>query len=408
MRAEHQAKRLRVLERKSYVCPPDGSEACDGEGVGLGCAPGSRARPLHSSREGLEAGHRDRGEQRRLVTEVPIGRVRRNADQPGGLSQAEAFRAALAHETGSHLDQGVAQIAVMVAAAGGTHAASVDDVNIGRKVDGVNIEASACRSAVGLSLLISAMASACVPANERTQHRVAELRVDTIRLEYANAHLVRVGAHAFLVDSGSRETTERLASELSAAGVEPASLEAVIVTHGHADHAGGAAYLQSLGVPIIAGRGDREMLLRGSNDELCPTDDTARGRLASDGAARFDGLEADVWIEQATPLAPHVGIEGEISPVAGHTPGSLVVTVGNALFVGDLVRGEILSDGADVHFYMCDLVDNRRDLQALLHRTPHASRWFVGHFGPLRPDHVRDLLRERWGELAPSARRRLE
>lgn len=244
----------------------------------------------------------------------------------------------------------------------------------------------------------------CVPSNERTTHRVDQLRVDTIRLEYANAHLVRMGESAFLVDSGSRHTTDRLDAELRAAGVEPRTLRAVILTHGHADHAGGAAHLRALGVPVIAGGGDRAMLAHGHNDALCPTDDTARDRVGEDQAARFDAVEADTWIEQPTPLAPLVGIEGEVRPLPGHTPGSLVVTVGRAAFVGDLVRGEILSSGADVHFYMCDLADNRRDLSALLDElAPSARSIFVGHFGPITPDHVRDLLAEDWGRATPGA-----
>jgi len=241
-------------------------------------------------------------------------------------------------------------------------------------------------------------ASGCVPANERTVHRVETLRVDTIRLEYANAHLVRWGGEAFLVDSGSTGTVTQLDAALREAGVEPASLRAVIVTHGHADHAGGAAHLRGLGVPVVAGAGDRAALATGHNDTLCPTDGGARDRLAQDQSARFDGLEADVWIDAPTPLAPLVGVQGWIHPLPGHTPGSLVVTAAGAAFVGDLFRGEILSEGADVHFYNCDLVDNRRDIEALLADVaPHAAQIFVGHFGPVHRAHLQDLLREPWG-----------
>ncbi len=250
------------------------------------------------------------------------------------------------------------------------------------------------------ALLPAALAAStgCVPANERTVHRLGAIRVDTIRLEYANAHLVRAGDRAFLVDSGSRETADALLAELRAAGVEPASLRAVILTHGHADHAGGAARLAALGVPVVAGRGDRAQLARGQNDPLCPTDDTARDRLAVDQAARFDPVEADHWIDAPTPLAPLVGVEGEIVPLPGHTAGSLVVRVGDAALVGDLFRGEILSAGADVHFYMCDLADNRRDLERLLSEVaPSARTLFVGHFGPVTPAQLRDLLAEPWG-----------
>ena len=61
-------------------------------------------------------------------------------------------------------------------------------------------------------------------------------------------------------------------------------------------------------------------------------------------------------------------IPGAIVPLPGHTPGSLVVTIAGAAFVGDLFRGGIVGSPAEVHFYMCDLDDNHRDVRTLLDR----------------------------------------
>jgi glyoxylase-like metal-dependent hydrolase (beta-lactamase superfamily II) len=78
------------------------------------------------------------------------------------------------------------------------------------------------------------------------------------------------------------------------------------------------------------------------------------------------------------------GLEGRVIALPGHTRGSLVVTVGDAVFVGDLFRGSLLGSGAETHFYMCDVEGNRRDVARLLHEiAPHGQTFFVGHFGPV-------------------------
>jgi phosphoribosyl 1,2-cyclic phosphodiesterase len=69
-----------------------------------------------------------------------------------------------------------------------------------------------------------------------------------------NATLVEAGATRILIDAGlgPRALTERLLS----AGVDPASLAAVFLSHEHGDHARGAAALSAKwGVPLAGTRG---------------------------------------------------------------------------------------------------------------------------------------------------------
>jgi hypothetical protein len=49
--------------------------------------------------------------------------------------------------------------------------------------------------------------------------------------------------------------------------------------------------------------------------------------------------------------------------------------------VGDLFRGAVVGSSAEIHFFMRDLEDNRRDIQALLERARAAATFFTGHFG---------------------------
>lgn len=223
----------------------------------------------------------------------------------------------------------------------------------------------------------------------------SQLEVLTLRESYNNAHVIRVGQATILVDAWLEADGEVLEARLREEGVDPAKLKAVIITHGHADHAGGARRLhERYGVPIIAGKGDAPMLAAGRNDKLCPTDSTGRDQLDEHQHARYKPVEAQVWIESTVELGPLTGIEGKIVPVAGHTPGSIVVAVQDALFVGDLLRGDIVGSGASPHFYMCDLADNRADIRQLLAEYPSARRLYVGHFGPVEREEAEALVEE--------------
>ncbi|MCX9077122.1 MAG: MBL fold metallo-hydrolase, partial [Candidatus Methanoperedens sp.] len=59
-----------------------------------------------------------------------------------------------------------------------------------------------------------------------------------------NALLVDTGAHRVLIDTGNgvgtAPTVGKLLDNLQAAGFQPEDIDTVILTHGHADHAGGA------------------------------------------------------------------------------------------------------------------------------------------------------------------------
>jgi phosphoribosyl 1,2-cyclic phosphodiesterase len=76
-----------------------------------------------------------------------------------------------------------------------------------------------------------------------------------------NAVLICAGRTSVLVDAGlsARETVRRLA----AVGVDPASLDGVVVTHEHGDHAGGLrVLLKSLACPVYISAATRDAYIR--------------------------------------------------------------------------------------------------------------------------------------------------
>jgi len=107
-------------------------------------------------------------------------------------------------------------------------------------------------------------------------------------------------------------------------------------------------------------------------------------RHNADHVATYPPLQVDVWVKDSLDLTTLTKIGATITAVPGHTPGSLVVSLGSVLFVGDLLRGAIFGSDAATHFYMCDLAANRLDVQHVMSTlAPKASLVFPGHFGPL-------------------------
>ena len=69
----------------------------------------------------------------------------------------------------------------------------------------------------------------------------------------ASAYLVADAGEAVLIDTGAGVRPERVLARIAEAGVTPAAVTKIILTHSHIDHTGGAAWLaRELGAEIVA------------------------------------------------------------------------------------------------------------------------------------------------------------
>lgn len=232
----------------------------------------------------------------------------------------------------------------------------------------------------------------CLSSSAATVHESPTLRIHSVGVGPANVFVVERSGKLLMIDAGNPGEETQIEEHMRAQEIDPGRIDYLILTHGHGDHAGTAAYFQrEHGIQVIGGAGDREMIRSGGRAKLCPTSLLARAIRASRSGVAYEPFELDIAITDDHDLRA-LGIDGQILLWPGHTDGSLVIAFDDQIFVGDLIRGGIASpETPATHFFMCDLDHNREQIRRLVEKTELAM-WRPAHFGPFGRDAVVDYL----------------
>lgn len=192
-----------------------------------------------------------------------------------------------------------------------------------------------------------------------------------------HVYLVHDGGEAVVIDAGGGADIAPILAELARDGIDPGCIRRLILTHAHADHAGGAAALaEALGVEIAASSQAADFLRRG--DE----------RAISLDRARVAGAYPAEYVFRAAPVAHElrdgdrlaVGtLELEVLDTPGHCSGHCSFALhrpgGLDLFSGDalLAQGTIVLQD----IWDCTVGDSCRSVERIA--ALHPDGFFPGH-----------------------------
>lgn len=242
-------------------------------------------------------------------------------------------------------------------------------------------------NAVALSLVtLSLAAFGCSTTTSRVGKTAEGAEVVQITLPLSNAYLIRSTAPV-LVDVGSDGDADALEKALVASGTRASDLGLVVLTHGHADHAGDAAsFMKKTRAKLALGRGDLAMARSGHNDDLVPMNFLACFlQLALPQS--YPPFEPDVVIDDGPLDLSPWGLRGTAFEMPGHTGGSVVVLLDDhSAFVGDQILGgyfggAIAPHDPGLHYFHADAEQNLANIERLLEMG--AETFYLGHGGPV-------------------------
>jgi glyoxylase-like metal-dependent hydrolase (beta-lactamase superfamily II) len=210
------------------------------------------------------------------------------------------------------------------------------------------------------------------------------VEIRRISLQYffnVNCYLLKTDTGYYLVDTGIKKRRAQIEKELSDAGCQPGGLKLIIITHGHTDHVGNAAYLrESYGAKIAMHEDDVRMVESG--DMFIDSRGGVLINLIGSlmrilGFSDYERFTPDVILGDGQSLREY-GLDATVIHTPGHSMGSISIHLAD----GDLFCGDVYSNTEEPE--RSTLIDDQGALDASVERLKAlvVSNVFPGHGEP--------------------------
>ena len=222
----------------------------------------------------------------------------------------------------------------------------------------------------------------------------SEVAIHQVGYGYYNAFLLSENENHILVDCAEEGKADKVVKNIKRLGVDLSEIDLMIITHVHGDHVGNAAFFQQkYGMKVMIHENEVNIAKIG---QIAPLKiGSPKTKLSEFVKKRahyyFPAFTPDIVMSQDTiDLMPY-GVRGKVFLVGGHTIGSIAISLGPSIIIGDLLRGQLLRRKKPAyHFFANDpegLVEVINQIIAAGYET-----YYVGHGDPLeREDVVRFL-----------------
>ncbi len=183
---------------------------------------------------------------------------------------------------------------------------------------------------------------------ERVQQALSERRIPPDKIPSPYTCLaINTGREWVLLDTGAGSffpTTGNLTERLRAAGIDPAEIATVVLTHGHPDHLGGN--VDAEGQPVFPRA--RYVLCRQDWEHFVDHGDPEQDIFARIAQAQLLPIRSRVDpVESNAEITPGI----QLVPAPGHTPGQVAVLLASGseqlLYISDVVLHELHLRHAD-------------------------------------------------------------
>jgi hydroxyacylglutathione hydrolase len=200
-----------------------------------------------------------------------------------------------------------------------------------------------------------------------------------------HVYLIDGGSELVIVDAGGGGAPERLVAEIERDGLDPARVAHIVLSHGHYDHAGGAAALHELLPQATVYASAAIAAAIGAGDDAAISLDIAVERGLYPPGSTLRPCPVDVELREGDTIA--VGeLALQVLDTPGHSDGHVSLLLDargeRSLFSGDVLfaGGTILLQ--PIHDCRIDAhVDSLRRLRGL-----QLTQLFPGHFAPCLHD----------------------